>query len=200
MELLRVEFLETDWKGVQLKPVPDPVGTANEITDLLVLKAKERADHLKHIEAQATNSMDYYQRMLMFSERTHPKTYLLLQACIAIGRTVVMYYKNKYQRPRPSQLEPDLIPPIPVPGHASYPSGHSFQQHLEMRVLRELAPSHAKTLEAFALDVAVNRERAGLHYRSDTEAGQLLAERLWPLLSGGQLFKQLMTEAAQQEW
>ena len=41
-----------------------------------------------------------------------------------------MHYKAKFNRERPSQVCPALLPPIPVPGHASYPSGHATQAHL----------------------------------------------------------------------
>jgi membrane-associated phospholipid phosphatase len=48
-------------------------------------------------------------------------------------------------RPRPSQLSPALMPPIAVPGHASYPSGHSTQSHLLSGLLAQVMPASVTT-------------------------------------------------------
>ena len=50
-----------------------------------------------------------------------------------------MSYKNMYQRPRPSQLWPELMPPIEVPGHASFPSAHATQAYTVARLLQTIA-------------------------------------------------------------
>jgi membrane-associated phospholipid phosphatase len=47
---------------------------------------------------------------------------------------------NLPNRPRPSQLSAALMPPIAVPGHASYPSGHSTQSHLLSGLLAQVMP------------------------------------------------------------
>jgi hypothetical protein len=100
----------------------------------------------------------------------------------------VLYFKDKYDLPRPSQRCPALLPPIPVPGHASWPSGHSTQAHLMknlmLRVFAAAAMSAADRvvltadLTVLADEIARNREIAGLHYPKDSEGGAKLADLL----------------------
>ena len=47
--------------------------------------------------------------------------------------------------------------------------------------------------------IAVNREVAGVHYKSDTEAGVTLAAGIWRLIGSNDNFAQ-MIEAARAEW
>src|SRR5437868_15103207 len=100
-----------------------------------------------------------------------------------------LYFKGHYNRARPSQLCPALLPPIPVPGHASFPSGHSTQAHLMMlclvHVLEEAdvpqpdRDAISADLRVLADRVARNREIAGLHYASDSKGGVALAKSVF---------------------
>ncbi|HYN37630.1 MAG TPA: phosphatase PAP2 family protein, partial [Rhodospirillales bacterium] len=137
-------------------------------------------------------------------------TYRVLHAASAIGSHAVLYYKGLRGRPRPSQLCPALRPPVPVPGHASWPSGHATQAWLMMlcieHVLQGVVPGTVVTdppeddgapapgtgdlgvissnLRTLARRVARNREIAGLHYASDSAHGQLLAKTIALFLTG----------------
>jgi hypothetical protein len=62
-----------------------------------------------------------------------------------------------------------------------------------------LLASHGPALEWLADRVAVNRERGGFHYRTDSKAGKYLAKACLPLLETGPLFDGLITEA-KKEW
>jgi len=114
-------------------------------------------------------------------------------------------------RPRPSQLCPALLPPIEVPGHASFPSGHSTQAHLMAlcmnQVLKGLPQQDTMVdnLTTLADRIARNREIAGLHYASDTAAGAALANGTLNYLktapaSGGTTRYQKAIDLAKVEW
>jgi hypothetical protein len=80
-----------------------------------------------------------------------------------------------------------LLPPVPVPGHASYPSGHSTQAHLIAHCAGLVLPTAVQTvlqtnLGALADRIGRNREIAGLHYPTDTAAGVTLAHGIAGLL------------------
>ena len=57
-----------------------------------------------------------------------------------IAQFQAIWHKAYWNRPRPSQLYPVLLPPIAVPAHAAYPSGHATEAHLLAMVLEEILP------------------------------------------------------------
>jgi hypothetical protein len=80
--------------------------------------------------------------------------------------------KYQYLRPRPGQLDPDIaINIIPVPEHPSYPSGHSTGAGAASKVLRHFFPAESGKIRATAENSGLSRLKAGIHYRSDHEAG-----------------------------
>jgi membrane-associated phospholipid phosphatase len=91
----------------------------------------------------------------MSSPLSHPYTNDLMSIALRVGEFQAMHYKlhpgtdaggNPIpNRPRPSQLSPALMPPIAVPGHASYPSGHSTQSHLLSGLLAQVMPASVTT-------------------------------------------------------
>ncbi|MDF2182519.1 phosphatase PAP2 family protein [Neptuniibacter sp. CAU 1671] len=106
--------------------------------------------------------------------------------------------KHRFARPRPSQLATDLTLVVDNPGHAAYPSGHATQSMLMSLIAAEIDPAHAEEYERYAKSIAQRREIAGVHYPSDSEAGQLLAKRLLPALMNVPDFKEALTEAQNQ--
>jgi membrane-associated phospholipid phosphatase len=129
--------------------------------------------------AQALGIIPYFQGLAGFTAASHPETTNLCIIALNLGQFMVMYYKNKYNRPRPSQLLPALLPSMEVPGHASYPSGHSTETHLIANLLQfvigQANPAY-HLLQPLADRISINREVMGLHYRSDSEGGVRLAE------------------------
>src|SRR5262249_9164448 len=99
----------------------------------------------------------------------------------------VMYFKGVHKRQRPSHICPVLMPPFPVPGHASYPSGHMTQGRLIARCAGAVLPANIQAvmpqnLYALADRIGRNREIAGFHYRTDTDAGRNLADAIFNML------------------
>jgi len=99
-----------------------------------------------------------------------------------VAQMVAVYYKLKFRRARPQQVCPALVPLINPPWHASFPSAHSLESHLIARALSEVRPHSSRELDALACRIAHNREVAGVHYRSDSEAGEELAGKAFKLL------------------
>jgi len=146
---------------------------------------------------------DYFQGALGYTKATHPCTNLLYHGAMRAAEFASMHYKNKFQRPRPWQLWPELMPPIPVPGHASFPSGHSTQAHTGAIVLRTVAngvvPSVNDITQRLAQRIARGREVLGVHYSSDSDAGAHLADDVAKAYMGCPTVTRLIA-AAQQEW
>src|SRR5262249_36104113 len=138
-----------------------------------------------------------FMALLAITPGSHPNTYRVLHIASLIGSYAVLYYKGLRNRPRPSQLCPALLPPIPMPGPASWPSGHATPAWLKARriepVLQGVLSGTLTTgdlgavsanLRTLAIRVARNREIAGLHYPTDSQAGRRLAATIAPFLTG----------------
>jgi hypothetical protein len=162
-----------------------------------------RAGVLNEALSQMTSFDAYFQGALAYTQTTHPCTNFLFQGAMRSAEFAVMYYKNLFQRPRPSQLWPELMPPVPVPGHASFPSGHSTQAHTVAKVLRNVAAGVVLSVDdvttRLAQRVARGREVLGLHYPSDSLAGERLATDVASAFLGCPTVVRLVA-AARQEW
>lgn len=203
--LALIEFAASGWRGInpatitdywpKWVPAPPAPGDslidwaalerpdiAAELENLVTAAANERNEALGEILSQSNEFISYFLNLLTANPGAYPQTTKVLTVASQIGTFVAMYFKGLYKRPRPSQLCPALLPPIVVPGHPSFPSGHSTQAHLMALcmgdVLKEL-PQQRKVMDdlwTLADRIARNREIAGLHYASDTAAGKALAK------------------------
>jgi hypothetical protein len=117
-----------------------------------------------------------------FDEQRRPNSFFLMAFVIQIESPQVMKQKLRFDRVRPSYLDPTLTTAIPIPPHPAYPSGHATHAYLRAQLLSRLDPKNAAVYMASAARIARNREIAGLHYPSDSEAGRLLAEQLFAAL------------------
>jgi hypothetical protein len=164
-----------------------------ELRDLVEYRAGVMAEAL----AQRSSFIGYFAGILDFDLTAYRNTFLLCEAMMSVGQFLAVRWKREWKRARPSRLDPALVPPIAVPGHAAYPSGHATQALLMALVLEQVLPlnivqpppsmqfqADRGPLRAMARRIARNREVLGLHYPSDSVIGQILAVRALPLLLG----------------
>jgi membrane-associated phospholipid phosphatase len=197
------DFVATNWRtttdpimATEWSTVTTPA-TALEITALARAARDERAPAMGEILSQDVEFTTDFMALLAITPGSHPNTYRILHLASLIGSYAVLYYKGRYNRPRPSQLCPALLPPIPMPGHASWPSGHATQAWLKAlcieHVLQGVLPGTLTTgdleavssnLRTLAIRIARNREIAGLHYPTDSAAGRKLADTIVLFLTG----------------
>lgn len=161
-----------------------PKTLPDEIADLIRAAEDERADALEEIVQQSDEFVTQFLAVLGITPNSYPATARLLYAAEAIGSMAAMHFKAEFNRPRPSHLCPALRPPIPVPGHASYPSGHATQARLMALFVTDAMPKGIKenvatVVTGLADRIARNREIGGLHYRSDSLAGAALASNIF---------------------
>jgi membrane-associated phospholipid phosphatase len=116
-------------------------------------------------------------------------TYALAAMNIAMQDASIACWDAKYTYwlIRPSQLDPELKTVVSPPNHPSYPSAHGCISTAAAVVLARLFPGDADTLLAIGKESAEARIYAGIHYRSDIDAGQALgravAEKVLALAS-----------------
>jgi hypothetical protein len=207
------DFGSTHWQTSIVVTPPQPPAI-QEIEALKTMVLDERPDALGEILGQDKEFMRYFLAVMGATSNTHPATFLVLNAANMVATMAVMYFKSTFDRVRPSQLVPALLPPVLVPGHASYPSGHSTQAHLFARcatAILQATPGQgiSLVLTRLADRIARNREIAGLHYPSDTAAGVSLASSLFSILTDESVMPHLTGQpstfavamtAAQAEW
>jgi acid phosphatase (class A) len=145
----------------------------DSIDELLTMAVTERPEAMGEILNQNQNQQLCFLQLLMIKNTSHPKTYFAMKLMARVGEVVMMHFKRKFNRARPSQVCPTLYPPVPVPGHAAYPAGHAVIANLTAACLKEItigpdaAPSPStfeEALDLLAETIGRNRVIAGLHY------------------------------------
>jgi membrane-associated phospholipid phosphatase len=84
--------------------------------------------------------------------------------------------KYTYWAIRPFQLDSTFTPLFTTPNHPGYPSAHSCISTAVADVLAYLFPADAEHEMALAEEAAESRIWAGIHFRSDVEAGSVLGK------------------------
>jgi hypothetical protein len=176
-----------------------------ELDYLLALMADDRDRYMPEILAQADGAPLYWLQLLEIGSGEKAGTHALISFAQRAGETAALYFKEQYKRVRPSELCPGLLIPFGPPRHPAFPSGHSLTGHLTSLLLCEIPKLNAEKkveLDWLAARVAKNRERAGLHYPSDSAAGAKIAAEIHRLLIAGTLattaageFKTILADA-----
>jgi hypothetical protein len=202
-----VEFAgkASEWQNWPLKKWKNtPESVEAELEQIRQLMSDERDGYMPEILAQIDGSPIFYLGLLGISGEQKPWTRALINFALRVAEFVALHYKKVHKRARPSVLCPGLLPLFGPPSHPSFPSGHSTQSHLMGLLLLQIPEIAArfgpqpslKDLQDESKDrgsselmwladrVAKNRERAGLHYRSDSVAGKQLAIWVVELLLG----------------
>lgn len=201
-------FLPRNWKQTIVLPVPPDNSSDRTKAELaeLVEKAKERPNRLAEIknELQLANfRFGQFTYQDLTTQKSFEKTGELMRSMYSSVACVTFMMKKRFNRVRPTvvaeKLAIELDPVIPNPGHPAYPSGHATGAFAIAFLLAELDPKNKQTYLTNAARIAENREIAGVHYCSDSEAGRLLARQLVDSFLRNRSFKTQVGEA-RAEW
>lgn len=169
-----------------------------DVKELLLLK-EENFDE-GEIIYQANDILSYFMKLGSCSAQVRPITYFLLVLSLRVGQIVARYYKGRYMRARPVQVVPSLDTVIATPRHPSYPSGHALQARLMAKVLTEVASALGAQARTLANNITLNRERAGVHFRSDSAASEKIADKIWKVLTNMKEFNDKIQKARKTEY
>jgi PAP2 superfamily protein len=86
--------------------------------------------------------------------------------------------KYTYWAPRPGMLDPSLTTVFDTPNHPSYPSAHSCNSSAIASILGRQFPSDAGAVNALSEQSGESRIMAGIHFRTDIDAGKTLGQRV----------------------
>lgn len=187
-------------------PEPPPENTSpetkRELRALHALVDARTVEKSTEIKREMTLPLQLYAGV-QFYDLVHPfekpQSYQLIMQTNQEFRIFLLRAKNEYNRVRPSYLDPALTTVIAVPGHPAYPSGHASESYLIALLLSVLDPANAEDYMASADRIAHNREIAGVHYASDSTAGQVLAQSYFDALQKTAWYED-MVAAAIVEW
>jgi PAP2 superfamily len=171
--------------------MPGDLNPGDRIDDLRILAVTERPEAMGEILNQHQNQQLCFMQLLMMTATSHPHTFFVMKLAARVGEVVMMRLKRHFNRPRPTQYYPTLYPPLPVPGHSSYPAGHALIARLTANILVEVTTVGAagrsfykNSLLKLADEIGLNRVIAGFHFRSDISAGVTAADMTYQFLSG----------------
>lgn len=173
-------------------PANDSPETRAELDALEYLAAHERdSDTLRRIGLEHNDDLwdVFAAEGLSPVPKSEKADAFLYDAVIEVGY-FLLREKQQYQRARPSQLRPDLALAVDNPPHSAYPSGHGGQAMMIALIFGAMDPARAAQYEQFARDIGHRREIAGIHYPSDTAAGQQIARAVFPALMENPQFKE----------
>lgn len=196
------EFGRLDWRAhikLEAPPPLDDSSMAAEARELVRLWKEVRPQRKAEIRDQNALFHDWFAHLLMITPASHHDTFNLFKSGARVGEMLMVVYKLEHERPRPQQVFPGLVPLLDAPGHSSYPSGHALISRLIALCLVDVAPHAKDQLYALAERIGRNREIAGLHFRSDTEAGFAVADQAHPLLRRCESYDRIL-ERAKREW
>ena len=183
---------------ITLDPFPNVIMPGNavpagsdSIDDLRILAVTERPEAMGEIVNQHQNQQLCFMQLLTMTASSHPKTFFVMKLAARVGEVVMMRLKRHFNRPRPTQYFPTLYPPLPVPGHSSYPAGHAVIAQLTARVLIQVTrvaalggrSPYQNSLLRLAAEIGLNRVIAGFHFRSDIAAGVTAANMTYQFLT-----------------
>jgi membrane-associated phospholipid phosphatase len=86
--------------------------------------------------------------------------------------------KYTYFRARPDQYDSTYKALFPTPASPSYPAGHGTMAYTRAIVLSHLFPYDKDQFFAMAKEANESRFEAGVHYKSDNEAGEILGRKV----------------------
>jgi membrane-associated phospholipid phosphatase len=106
------------------------------------------------------------------------RAYALVHAAHYDGYIASQDAKYHYWTARPNQFDPSITTVVPNPNHPTYPSNAATLGMSTALVLGHLFPRQANRYLGWAQEFGESRLWAGIHFRSDIEAGWEIGRRV----------------------
>jgi acid phosphatase (class A) len=187
---------------IDIIPPPSSIETADEVAYLRMLEGQRTSEQEALINSQINDAevMNFFLKQTGIDPATKPLTILLMKEAINEAGFYILREKWRFQRARPYDVDPTLSISIDPPPHSSYPSGHGGQSWAVAIFLSELDPEKSNLWFEIANSIGHNREIAGVHYPSDTKAGQLLSDQVMGALLNNDEFVEKLEQVRVREW
>ncbi|MBY0463862.1 MAG: phosphatase PAP2 family protein [Burkholderiales bacterium] len=158
---------------------PPPKTNEGEAAALVEMKSRRTPAVLAAINDQAVDPMPSFWKASGIDPLKHPKFADTVRMALNDAANLTLKIKHSFNRARPHTVNPAVAPVIEVPWHSAYPSGHATNAALVAHILACANPSTKSAVGQLAEQVGRNREIAGVHYPSDTDAGFRLGKAIF---------------------
>ncbi len=168
--------------------LPDPPAdgsdtTKREIKLILLKQAARTPEEVTRIKQEVHLNVWLFKDVLgpWYTKENLPITTKLFARVDADEYPIIMSAKKYWNRPRPSQQDNRVHPPIDLPNNASYPSGHACFSTLTALILAELVADPDLKVAVLLRGQQIGQDRviAGVHFPSDVQAGGMLAKAIF---------------------
>ncbi len=188
-------LLSINWS--EISQLPEPPDDQAE-SGFLIMLQDEKLNDVVIAKIKEQEFLDfYYFGKDLFENR--PNTEKLFKVIDLESKIALLNQKLKFDRVRPKYVNTALNEVIETPSYPSYPSGDATQSRLFAMLFTSLDPANKDKYMALADEIALNKELAGLNYRSDSYIGKLYAQFILGKLMENQMFQGLYF-AAVSEW
>jgi len=167
-------------------PPPDftPAGRADLETVLHVQadRTPEQLSRARRVDSQSPFSFGQAVLGDWFKRENLPRAAAIFDAVERQCEPCIAGAKDIWKRPRPYERDPAVRPSVKLPHSPSYPSGHTAHAAVWAAVLSAAFPERAKEFSEQVREVMWCRVIGGVHYPTDTTAGQTLGEALGDMM------------------
>jgi acid phosphatase (class A) len=197
----RAHFLEPgeiDYKTILPgPPAPDSDVAKQDIDEVLQLQESRTPAEIEHARSEVDLSPYVFSQVIgpWFSPDIVTQTDGMLREVDSETAAIVDQSKKFYARPRPFVADSRAKPCVQLEDTFSYPSGHATHSMLLALVLSEIFPEKRNELILLAQQIGHDRVLGGVHYPSDVEAGQKLAEAIFNAMKQSPNFQQQIERA-----
>lgn len=166
----------------QFRPAPPP-DFAKEMAEMKSFKQtfKSRANAF-HYASQDTGGDLLTKKIFEYNLHTNPPRAARLYAAVHIAYydafTACWDAKYAYWGIRPDQYDTTYTPLVPTPPFPGYPSGHAMMCGVVGELFPYFFPYDKPVFMKIAKDGAESRFHAGIHFRSDNNAGLELGKNV----------------------
>lgn len=180
--------------GDQFRPVAPPAVTSpefataiNEVRALTVNRTAEQltlAQFWQYASGPAgaighfTELASGLASTASYNERRTARVHAVLHMATMDATIACWDAKYTYWSIRPFQVDGSITTPVGRPNFPSYPSAHSCISGAAAEVLSGLFPAAKPVMDAKVADAGVSRIYAGLHYRFDITAGNVIGVKV----------------------
>ncbi|GAA4341832.1 phosphatase PAP2 family protein [Flaviaesturariibacter amylovorans] len=166
----------------QLRPGPPP-DFAKDMAELRSYKQsfRSRANAFYYATQNFTDEL-LHQKLFEYNLLLNPPRAARIYAATAVATydTFIACWDAKYAYwgMRPEQYDTTYQPLMPAPPFPGYPSGHAAMGGMVSGLYSYFFPAEKALFEKKAKDGAESRFQAGIHFRTDNEAGLELGRRV----------------------